>query len=195
MRWRSSPRRRISRTNDTWRWQIQLGQSAILGLGLLISSMLIVETPAFEAKMLLRSNQSAHAMQHKASDSSHGTNAVLGISALFQKEHRTSLWIAFILAACDQLTGINAFIFYAPRIFTSAGLSNVLVWSILIVGVWNLLAVFFAVAIVDRFGRKPLMMMGLGLMTFACAMMVIGYAEFPGIKDQLAMNILSGFRG
>lgn len=100
----------------------------------------------------------------------------------------TALCLSFLL-----LPGINAFIFYAPSIFASAGLSNVLVWIILVVGGWNLLTSLFSVGLVERFGRKTLMIVGLSTMTAACAMMTVAYAWIPSQQGPIAIAAMMLF--
>jgi MFS family permease len=69
--------------------------------------------------------------------------------------------LAIAIALFNQLSGINAVIYFAPRIFASAGLgeSSALLASAGI-GVVNLLATALAIALIDRFGRKTLMTIG-----------------------------------
>ncbi|WP_300440391.1 sugar porter family MFS transporter [Christiangramia sp.] len=80
---------------------------------------------------------------------------------IFMKKYRFPLMLAFLIAFFNQLSGINAFLYYAPRIFESAGLgeSTALLSSIGI-GVVNLLFTLLGVFLIDRLGRKQLMLYG-----------------------------------
>lgn len=80
---------------------------------------------------------------------------------IFMKKYRFPLMLAFLIAFFNQLSGINAFLYYAPRIFEEAGLgeSTALLSSIGI-GVTNLLFTLLGVFLIDRLGRKTLMYMG-----------------------------------
>ncbi|CAL64999.1 sugar porter family MFS transporter [Christiangramia forsetii] len=80
---------------------------------------------------------------------------------IFMKKYRFPLTLAFLIAFFNQLSGINAFLYYAPRIFESAGLgeSTALLSSIGI-GVINLLFTLLGVFLIDRLGRKQLMLYG-----------------------------------
>ncbi|MAG88869.1 MAG: MFS transporter, partial [Flavobacteriaceae bacterium] len=75
--------------------------------------------------------------------------------------YRFPLILAFLIAFFNQLSGINAFLYYAPRIFESAGLgeSTALLSSIGI-GVVNLLFTLLGVFLIDRLGRKQLLLYG-----------------------------------
>ncbi len=80
---------------------------------------------------------------------------------IFMKKYRFPLMLAFLIAFFNQLSGINAFLYYAPRIFEEAGLekSSALLSSIGI-GVTNLIFTMVGVALIDRLGRKKLMYIG-----------------------------------
>lgn len=80
---------------------------------------------------------------------------------IFLKKYRFPLILAFLITFFNQLSGINAFLYYAPRIFESAGLgeSTALLSSIGI-GVVNLLFTLLGVFLIDRLGRKQLLLYG-----------------------------------
>lgn len=80
---------------------------------------------------------------------------------IFLKKYRFPLILAFLIAFFNQLSGINAFLYYAPRILTEAGLaeSSALLSSIG-VGVTNMLFTLLGVSLIDKLGRKQLMYIG-----------------------------------
>lgn len=80
---------------------------------------------------------------------------------IYMKKYRFPLMLAFLIAFFNQFSGINAFLYYAPRIFEEAGLgeSTALLSSIGI-GVTNLLFTLLGVFLIDRLGRKTLMYIG-----------------------------------
>ena len=77
------------------------------------------------------------------------------------KKYRFPLILAFLIAFFNQFSGINAFLYYAPRIFEEAGLgeSTALLSSVGI-GVTNLVFTLLGVFLIDRLGRKTLMYIG-----------------------------------
>ncbi|MCM4151907.1 sugar porter family MFS transporter [Arenibacter sp. N53] len=80
---------------------------------------------------------------------------------IFIKKYRFPLILAFCMAFFNQASGINAFLYYAPRILEEAGLgeSTALLSSIGI-GVTNLLFTLLGIFLIDRLGRKQLMYIG-----------------------------------
>ncbi|WP_422858925.1 sugar porter family MFS transporter [Flagellimonas sp. S174] len=80
---------------------------------------------------------------------------------IFMTKYRLPLILAFLIAFFNQWSGINAFLYYAPRIFELAGLgeSTALLSSIGI-GVTNLVFTLIGIYLIDRLGRKQLMYFG-----------------------------------
>ncbi|MEP3837823.1 MAG: sugar porter family MFS transporter [Algibacter sp.] len=80
---------------------------------------------------------------------------------IFIKKYRFPLILAFLIAFFNQFSGINAVLYYAPRIFEAAGLgeSTALLNSIGL-GVTNLIFTLLGVFLIDKLGRKTLMYIG-----------------------------------
>jgi len=80
---------------------------------------------------------------------------------LFQKKYVFAIICALLLAAFNQLTGINVIMYYAPMIFEKAGsgTSEAMLQAVA-VGVTNLLFTILAMFFIDRFGRKTLLLIG-----------------------------------
>ncbi len=88
-------------------------------------------------------------------------NAAIADDHIFLKKYRTPLLLAFLIAFFNQLSGINAFLYYSNRIFQEAGLgeSTALLSSVGI-GIVNLIFTLLGVFLIDRLGRKVLMYIG-----------------------------------
>lgn len=80
---------------------------------------------------------------------------------LFQAKYMTPILLAIAIAAFNQLSGINAILYYAPRIFKMAGVGEeaALLQTAMIGGV-NLVATAAAMMVIDWFGRRKLMVVG-----------------------------------
>jgi len=89
-------------------------------------------------------------------------------SVLLHKGIRVALFAGMGLAILSQFTGINAIIYYGPRIMEEAGikLSDALGGQV-IIGIVNVLATIFAIMKIDQFGRKKLMIGGITGMFFS----------------------------
>ncbi|HDY90232.1 MAG TPA: MFS transporter [bacterium] len=85
------------------------------------------------------------------------------ISELFKPGLRLVLLVGVLLAIFQQITGINTVIYYAPKIFLKAGYENAssALLAQVIVGVTNFIFTIIAISTIDKFGRKPLLMIGL----------------------------------
>lgn len=95
--------------------------------------------------------------------------------SIFMKKYRKPLLLAFFIALFNQLSGINAFLYYAPRIFELAGMEKSASFlSSIGIGLVNLLFTVIGISLIDKYGRRTLMYIGsvgyiisLGLVTTA----------------------------
>jgi sugar porter (SP) family MFS transporter len=100
---------------------------------------------------------------------------------LFKPGLRKAMVIGVLLAVFQQITGINAIMYFAPEIFKQAGSGaaaafNDTVW----IGLNNVVFTLISMTLVDRFGRKPLLVWGSASM--GIALLFIGYAFHTGIQ-------------
>jgi len=94
--------------------------------------------------------------------------------------------ISILLAAFQQMIGINVVLYYAPKIFQNTGTRlDISLLQTILVGAVNLIFTVVAIFTVDRFGRKPLLIIGGLIMSFA--MTVIGFAFY---KESMGITAL-----
>jgi MFS transporter, SP family, arabinose:H+ symporter len=98
------------------------------------------------------------------------------LSELFQPGFRHALVIAVLLAIFQQITGINSVLYYAPRIFERAGFERVsAIGQSTIVGLVNILFTMVAIVLVDRVGRKPLLLTAAGGMGISLVLLGLAF--------------------
>ena len=153
---------------NSWRWM--MGVQAIPSIIYLLFVLTIPESPRWllsqsrnvEAKKVLQlMGQEADYEKMLFDITLDEKNASDSKDSIFLKKYRTPLLLAFFIALFNQLSGINAFLYYSPRIFQEAGLgeSTALLSSIGI-GAINLVFTLIGVFLIDRLGRKVLMYIG-----------------------------------
>lgn len=160
-----------------WRWMFI---SEALPAGLFFVMLLLVpESPRWLTEagrsdealaILTRIGGSAHAEQEFRQIKIAIDGESANFSQLFNPGMRIALLIGVGLAILQQITGINVVLYYAPEIFKSAGLTSVSAISdTVIVGAVNLAFTLVAIAVVDKVGRKPLLLIasaGMGVSLF-----------------------------
>jgi sugar porter (SP) family MFS transporter len=160
--------------NDMWR--VMLGVSAVPAILLFVVMLPMPDSPrwfvkvgrredAIKALEKVRPDVDAIAEINEIEKAAQEDDANKATwSEVFSKKLRKPLMIGIGLAVFQQITGINAIIYYANKIFAQAGFATpqdqaaATTWAI---GGVNVLATFIAVAYVDRFGRRPLLLAGL----------------------------------
>jgi sugar porter (SP) family MFS transporter len=112
---------------------------------------------------------------------------------LFQPKYRKPIIFAVLLAMFNQLAGINAIIYYAPRIFEMAGFdkSNSFLQPILL-GAANLVFTLLAMSVIDKFGRKRLLIIGSFGMILFLGLTAMAFKD-PGVADKNVIFYLIGF--
>lgn len=88
--------------------------------------------------------------------------------SLFQSRYAKPILYAVLLAMFNQLSGINAILYYAPRIFEMAGFSKSDAYlQPVYIGAANLFFTLLAMTLIDKFGRKKLLLIGsVGMIVF-----------------------------
>ncbi len=80
---------------------------------------------------------------------------------IFMKKYRFPLILAFLIAFFNQFSGINAFLYYAPRILEEAGMGqSAALYGSMGIGIANLIFTLLGIHLIDRIGRKQLMYIG-----------------------------------
>lgn len=115
----------------------------------------------------------------------------------FQKRYAFPIALAMLFAMFNQLSGINAIIYYAPRIFQNAGLeAGSALLSTAGIGFINFLFTILAINLIDRFGRRFLMMIGsIGLILTLGMTSLAFYLQIGGEIVAISLFIYIAFFG
>ena len=108
---------------------------------------------------------------------------------LFSGKYNIPLLLAFLLAFFNQVSGINFVIYYAPRIFEAAGLgAETALLSTTGIGLVNLLFTFVGLALIDKLGRKQLIIYG--SIGYIVSLVVVTYSFYAGIGGALTVAFI-----
>ena len=154
---------------EAWRWM--LGLAAIPSLVLLIGMFFLPETPRWlvsqdrdeDARDVLRRSRNEEETEKEIRDIREVEEQEEGgLRELAAPWVRPALVVAIGLAVFQQIIGINTIIYYAPTTLTNVGYgAAAAIYANLIIGVVNVLMTLVAIWIIDRVGRKPLLLVGL----------------------------------
>ena len=102
--------------------------------------------------------------------------------------------IGILLSVFQQAIGINAVLYYAPRIFESAGAEGGGMMQTVIMGIVNIAFTVVAIVTVDKFGRKPLLVIGsIGMAVGAFAVAICDNFGLKGIVPVLSVIVYAAF--
>ena len=158
-----------------WRWQFGVAAvPAVLFLGMLFgippsSRWLVTQNRVAEARSVLQlmDAENPEAELKEIVDSIH-LERLQTAEPLFTWKYRLPIFLAITIGMFNQLSGINAILYYLNDIFAAAGFSKVSGdLQAVAVGSMNLIATLLAMSVIDKLGRKTLLLIG-SVGTAAC---------------------------
>ena len=152
-------------------WRIMLGSEVIPALLFFILLFFIPESPRWlaskgkidSAKAIIEKingqNKSAELLNEIQDSFKEEKGSIL---VLFNSGLRMAIVVGMFLAFFSQITGINAIIYYAPEIFKNIGFgADSAMFQTVIIGTVNTIFTFVAIAFIDKYGRRTLLLWGI----------------------------------
>lgn len=174
---------------DEWRWM--LGVAAIPGAVLAVGMLTVPQTPRWLAQHgheekarrvleRLREGDDGADIDAEMEEITKANKAEsdTSLSTLVGPRLRAVLVVAIALAVAQQFVGVNTVIYYAPTILSDTGLGNsAALAGTLIVGVINVVFTIGAVLMLDHVGRRPLLLVGTGVLLSALVLLGIYFSS------------------
>lgn len=191
----------IDSGDNNWRWM--LGVMAVPALMFLLLMLFVPESPrwlytigkkAESLKVLEKTLGSQESqVEMKRIEDSIRVDRNSGFNEIFQKKYQGILIVGIVLAVLQQFTGINIIMYYAPLLFAKSGteVSTALLQTIAI-GALNLLFTILSMSIIDRVGRKPLLIGGQLLMGIFLLMLSATFF-LDATEGNLSIMFILGF--
>lgn len=186
---------------DAWRWML-----GIEALPAAIYSIMVIGIPNSPRWLLLRRNDERNARVVLANmypeEKIDAEMAAIRnsfqsggkVEGFFSGKYKVPIILAFLLAFFNQVSGINFVLYYAPRIFSAAGIAaeNVLLSSVPI-GVVNLLFTILGMYLIDRLGRRQLMT--IGSVGYIVTLLGVSWAFATGATGAMVVVFVCAFVG
>eukprot|EP00878_Enallax_costatus_P003747 GHUV01003963.1.p1 GENE.GHUV01003963.1~~GHUV01003963.1.p1 ORF type:complete len:430 (+),score=129.74 GHUV01003963.1:238-1527(+) len=165
-------------------WRISLAMGAVPALILFFGSMMLSDTPNSlvqrgrpeDGRRTLQRIRGTDNVNVEFDDICEAVRVSRSVRnpyrTILRRRYRPQLVISVLVPIFQQLTGINAIMFYAPQLFQATGLgSEAALLSTVITGAVNVGSTFVAIAVVDHFGRRFLFIEG-GIQMIICEVLV-----------------------
>ena len=172
--------------DESWRWMFAV--AAIPSLLFWVALLTVPESP----RWLVKENRSDEALAildrlgEPASRLAEIRSAISeeggSVRDLLQPRMRRPLLIGVTLAVLQQITGINTVLYYGSLIFTEQGgakTTSAALWSNVLIGAVNLVCTVIALFLIDRLGRRPLLMIASGGMGLSLAALGLAFLAGP----------------
>jgi sugar porter (SP) family MFS transporter len=190
------------------RWRLMFALAVIPGVALAVGFLIMPESARWLLKMGRRDKALESLVKVDGADVAEQELATIEADLevemregqaswgeVFSPTLRRALWVGIGLAVFQQITGINAIIYYANEIFAEAGFTTAEAQAkatLYAVGLVNVLATLIAVAWVDRFGRRPLLLTGLVGMGVSLAAVGLSFAALSTEAESETATTVGG---
>lgn len=159
----------VGGSND-WRWML-----GVLAIPALIYTLMVLAVPESPRWLITKKNDLPKAKEILSeigiTDVNAEVSSIMAANELdksagntgefFTSKHKTIIWLAFMIAFFNQLSGINFILYYAPEILEKAGLAaKDSLFNSIAIGGTNLVFTFVGLYLIDRLGRKTLLIIG-----------------------------------
>ena len=189
-----------------WNWRWMLGIETLPAVAYLFALSLVPESPRWLA-MRGRDAEATEVLGRVAGDGaaavlrdvkeSIAAEARLGQAswrALLHPSLRLVMTVGIVIGILQQVSGINAVFFYAPMIFEKSGIgTNAAFMQAALVGLVNLVFTVVAMAVIDRFGRRPLLVFGLSGIAACMLLLAWGFSAGDDANPRLILVAILGF--
>ena len=174
-----------------WRWM--LGIEVIPAL---IFLLLVTNVPESPRWLLLRKNEVERCRNILSISHPNNVDRILDEiqqsreeytqESLFSRPYFFPILLAFLLALFNQMSGINFVIYFAPRVFSIAGLdSSAALLSSAGIGLVNLISTLLGILLIDRVGRKKLML--IGSIGYIISLFAVSWAFFSNADGMIVV--------
>ncbi|THH40593.1 MFS transporter [Neolewinella litorea] len=179
-------------------WRLMLGVEVIPAALFLILLFFVPRSPRWlltkagnreEAlSVLMRVDPTTAQYELERIEASNTTRETVALRTFFSGKYNRPILYAFLFAFFNQVSGINAVIYYAPRIFEAASLGTESAFlSSVGIGIVNVLFTFIGMYLIDRSGRKKLMY--IGTFGYLISLSAVSWAFFTGNLEGLTVPI------
>ena len=181
---------------NTEGWRLMFLSESFVAAAFGILLLFVPETPRYLA--LVHQDEKALAILSKINGSAKAKIILAEIKTTVHEKVEKVLtygWkvliIGILLSIFQQAVGINVVLYYAPTIFKGLGFENdAAMWQTVIMGIINIIFTLVAIFTVDKFGRKPLLIIGsVGMSIGMFAIGALAYSQIIGISTLIFIVI------
>lgn len=186
---------------NAWRWML-----GVEGIPAIIYTLMVVGVPQSPRWLILKKNDvsSATSILQLLNPGGNIEQLVQEVRdsvgqagqrvSFLSRQYRFPILLAFLIAFFNQLSGINFVLYYAPRIFSQAGIAEGSILGASVpIGIVNLIFTLLGMALIDRLGRKQLLL--IGSIGYIITLLGVAWAFHTGAAGFVVVMLVSAFVG
>jgi sugar porter (SP) family MFS transporter len=184
--------------SDDWRWM--LGVLAVPSLVYTVMVVSVPESPRWLVSVMNKKEEAKKVLRQIGVQDADGEIEKIIIAdqaiaqsgvkeSIFGKKYSKVMWLAFFVAFFNQLSGINFILYYAPEILSQIGLgAKESLGNSIAIGGTNLVFTFVGLYLIDRIGRRTLLV--IGSVGYILSLGMVSYAFYSGASSTFLMTFL-----
>ena len=184
--------------DNDWRWML-----GVLAIPSLVYSIMVIGVPESPRWLLTNRNDTANSKKILSQLGVKDVDAEVSTimesykhettsgrsTGIFSSKYNTILWLAFMIAFFNQMSGINFILYYAPEILERAGLAaKESLFNSIAIGATNLIFTFVGLYLIDRIGRKTLLI--IGSLGYILSLAMVAWSFYSHAGPALLMTFL-----
>lgn len=193
--------------NPSYNWRIMLGLAAVPAIVLI---PLLLKVPETANYLLMRGDRELAAKTLAATDPEADTQAQLAdmeatlreekggsIMEMLRKPYLRATLFVVVFGFAIQITGINSTVTYGPQLFKSMGFTGNAgpIWASAAIQVFALISVLVSMRYIDRWGRRPILLTGISVMTLGLLITAFNYLAVGDSGEFGTFEQIVGFAG
>ena len=183
---------------STGNWELMLGLAAVPGLALALGMFFLPDTPIWLATR--GHSDKAHAVAARtgmdieelaSADAARRAGRSEWANLKKFRWMKITVLLAMLMGLTQQITGVNAIIYFAPTMMNKVGISTEnSVYTSIVIGVASVIACIVGLKVIDRIGRKRLLLIGLSGNVVSLFILSVAYSQADGSTTMAMVSLV-----
>ncbi|MDN6460940.1 MAG: sugar porter family MFS transporter, partial [Corynebacterium flavescens] len=169
-------------------WELMLGLAAVPGLLLAVGMFFLPDTPIWlatrghgEKARAIATRAGMHVEELASANAARRAGRSEWFSLRRFRWMQVTVLLAMLMGLTQQITGVNAIIYFAPTMMNKVGISTEnSVYTSIVIGLASVVACIIGLKVIDRIGRKRLLLIGLSGNVISLLILSVAYSQADG---------------
>jgi len=179
-------------------WELMLGLAAVPGLLLAVGMFFLPDTPIWlatrghgEKARAIATRAGMHVEELASANAARRAGRSEWFSLRRFRWMQVTVLLAMLMGLTQQITGVNAIIYFAPTMMNKVGISTEnSVYTSIVIGLASVVACIIGLKVIDRIGRKRLLLIGLSGNVISLLILSVAYSQADGSTTMAMISLV-----